>query len=90
MTSRLRRALTAFGHFWWDFLIGETPEFAVAAALVIGLAYLLEGTRLAAAIVLPFVTAGFLVAATYRGRRSALPGTASTGEPGAPGDVDHR
>ncbi|MGP0030151.1 MAG: hypothetical protein ACLPVF_06560 [Acidimicrobiales bacterium] len=90
MTSRPQRALRAFGHFWWDFLVGEAPEFAVATALIVGLAYLLEDTRLAAAIVLPLLTAVFLVAAAYRGRRRALPGARSAGEPGAPGDIDHR
>jgi hypothetical protein len=34
----LRRGLGAFGHFWWDFLIGDTPELTVGAAVAIGAA----------------------------------------------------
>jgi hypothetical protein len=67
----LRRALRAFGDFWWDFLIGDAPEFVLATGVVIALAYLLEDNRVAAAIVLPLVTAAFLVASTYRGRQRA-------------------
>jgi hypothetical protein len=33
MTAALGKALRAFGHFWWDFLIGDTPELAVATLL---------------------------------------------------------
>ena len=29
------RALVAFGRFWWDFLIGDTPE--IFGAVVVGL-----------------------------------------------------
>ena len=35
------RMVAAFGRFWWDFLIGDTPEFAVATGILIGVAYLL-------------------------------------------------
>jgi hypothetical protein len=66
------RALRAFGHFWWDFLVGDTPELALATAAIVGLAFLLAGgTRLVGAIVLPLVAAAFLFVSTYRGRRRA-------------------
>jgi hypothetical protein len=65
------RLLRAFGLFWWDFLVGDTPELAVATAALVGLAFLLAGNRIVAAILLPLVAAGFLFASTYRGRKRA-------------------
>jgi hypothetical protein len=65
------RLLRAFGLFWWDFLVGDTPELALATAALVGLAFLLAGDRVVAAIVLPLVAAGFLLASTYRGRKRA-------------------
>jgi hypothetical protein len=62
-------ALKVFGRFWWDFLIGDTPELAVATLLIVGLAFLLDHHRLIGAIVLPLSAAGFLLISTVRGRR---------------------
>lgn len=30
------RLLRGFGLFWWDFLVGDTPELFVAALVIIG------------------------------------------------------
>jgi hypothetical protein len=67
----LGRAVRAFGHFWWDFLVGDTPELALATGAIVGLAFLLAGPRLVGAILLPLVAAAFLFVSTYRGRRRA-------------------
>jgi hypothetical protein len=32
------RLLKGFGMFWWDFLVGDTPELFVAALVIIGVA----------------------------------------------------
>lgn len=69
--STVVRLLRAFGLFWWDFLVGDTPELAVATAALVGLAFLLAGNRIVAAIVLPLAAAGFLFASTYRARKRA-------------------
>jgi hypothetical protein len=69
--TAIARALRAFGHFWWDFLVGDTPELAVATGAIVGLAFLLDGQRLVGAILLPLVAAAFLLVSTYRGRRRA-------------------
>ena len=69
--TAVARALRAFGHFWWDFLVGDTPELAVATGVLVGLAFLLAGPRLVGAILLPLVAAAFLFLSTYRGRRRA-------------------
>jgi hypothetical protein len=69
--NTIGRLLRAFGLFWWDFLVGDTPELALATAALVGLAFLVAGNRIVAAILLPLVAAGFLFASTYRGRKRA-------------------
>jgi hypothetical protein len=34
--SALGHLVRSFGSFWWDFLIGDTPELFVGALLVLG------------------------------------------------------
>ena len=70
--TAIGRAIRAFGLFWWDFLVGDTPELALATGAVVGLAFLLAGQRWVGAILLPLVAAAFLFLSTYRGRRRAL------------------
>jgi hypothetical protein len=60
------KVLKAFGHFWWDFLVGDTPEFAVVTLALVGLAYLLADHTAAAVIVLPLFVAGSLLVSTLR------------------------
>jgi hypothetical protein len=36
-SSWLVRIVKGFGKFWWDFLVGDTPELFVAALVVLGL-----------------------------------------------------
>jgi hypothetical protein len=71
MKAALVRWLTAFGRFWWDFIVGDTPEFAVATLAIVGAALLLRHERIAATILLPLLAATFLLASTLRGRRRA-------------------
>jgi hypothetical protein len=30
------RLLKGFGRFWWDFLVGDTPEITVAVVIIVG------------------------------------------------------
>jgi large-conductance mechanosensitive channel len=69
--TAVTRAVRAFGHFWWDFLVGDTPEVALAVGVIVGLAFLLAGQRVVGAILLPLVATVFLFVSTYRGRRRA-------------------
>ena len=71
MTALLVRGAKAFGHFWWDFLIGDTPELALATGIIVALAFLIDGQRVIGVILLPLLAAGFLLASTLRGRRRA-------------------
>jgi hypothetical protein len=36
------RLLRGFGRFWWDFLVGDTPEIFVAALVVLGVVALIS------------------------------------------------
>ncbi len=52
----MARLVKGFGRFWWDFLVGDTPELFVAALMIIGAtAVLSEAGRFndAAIVVLP-------------------------------------
>jgi len=64
--------IRAFGRFWWDFLIGDTPELFVGAVAVIGVLAVLSskpGLRTIAAFVAPVLVAGVLTASVYRAAR---------------------
>jgi hypothetical protein len=62
------RSAVAFGRFWWEFLVGDTPELLFATLAVIGLALLLRHHRLVAVVVVPVAAIGFLALSTWRGR----------------------
>ncbi|HEY2214763.1 MAG TPA: hypothetical protein VGH31_06885 [Acidimicrobiales bacterium] len=61
----------AFGLFWWDFLVGDTPELFVATLVIVGTALLLGHQHVSGFVVLPALAILFLVASAYRGRRRA-------------------
>jgi hypothetical protein len=73
MTASLKRGLKAFGHFWLDFLIGDTPELFFAALLIVGLSFALRDHRMIAIFVLPIVASVLLVASVLRGRVKSVP-----------------
>ena len=63
------RLLFGFGRFWWDFLIGDTPELFVAALTIIGVIALLSevaGANVAAIVALPLLVAASLAISLYR------------------------
>lgn len=66
--NAITRSATAFGRFWWDFLIGDTPELFVATLAVIALALVLRHDRIVAIVVVPVAVIGFLGVSTWRGR----------------------
>jgi hypothetical protein len=61
--------VSRFGRFWWEFLVGDTPELFLAALVVVAAAILLRHHRWAAIIVLPLLAAGALAVSVRRGRR---------------------
>jgi hypothetical protein len=66
--NAIRRGARTFGSFWWDFLVGDTPELFVAVVAVVVLAFVLRGHHELAVVLLPVVTVVFLVASVLRGR----------------------
>jgi hypothetical protein len=67
----LARGLRAFGAFWWDFLVGDTPELFVATLVIVVLALLLRHHGDVAVILLPVAAVVFLIGSTLRGRRDS-------------------
>jgi hypothetical protein len=59
----------AFGRFWWEFLVGDTPELAVGALAVIGLAAVLSGVGVAAVILVPTAVVAVLALSVLRAAR---------------------
>jgi hypothetical protein len=72
--SPVRRGARAFGRFWWDFLIGDTPELFVGAVVGVGLIALVcldHSLRTVAAVLLPLWVAGLLAVSLWRARSKA-------------------
>lgn len=69
--SGVTRTLVAFGRFWWDFLIGDTPELFVAGLGILGVAALLakEISATAAWAVVPLLVIAALVVSVLQGRK---------------------
>jgi hypothetical protein len=64
-----RRAIRAFGHFWWEFLVGDTPELFVGVLVILGLVALVcrdPALRTVAAALLPLAVVGLLSASIWR------------------------
>ena len=68
--SPIATALHAFGRFWWDFLIGDTPELFLAVVILMGVIAVLakEVSSTTAWIVEPVLVIAALVASVLRGR----------------------
>ncbi len=72
--SLVLRLLTGFARFWWDFLVGDTPELFVAALGVLGVIALLSevaGLNVAAIIALPLLVTASLGLSLYRAQRAS-------------------
>ena len=68
MTAAVVRLAKAFGHFWWDFLVGDAPELFAATLVLVGLAFALRHVRVAAVVSLPLLAAADLAASAWRRR----------------------
>jgi hypothetical protein len=68
------RILKGFGRFWWDFLVGDTPELFVAALVIIGVIALLSERghfNSAAVVVLPLLAILALATSLWRAIRES-------------------
>jgi len=69
----IKRWGRAFGLFWWDFLVGDTPELFVATLVIVAVALLLGHHHESGYLMLPALAIVFLVLSAYRGRRRTGP-----------------
>lgn len=68
------RLLKGFAKFWWDFLVGDTPELFIAVLVIIGVVALLSVVghfNAAAVIVLPLLAVSALAISVRRAQRSS-------------------
>ncbi len=68
------RLVRGFAMFWWDFLVGDTPELFVGALVIIAVVALLSeaGHHNAAAVVaLPVLAIVALALSVFRAQRAA-------------------
>lgn len=63
--------LVTFGHFWWEFLVGDTPELFVGMLVVLGLAAVLAGTGTAGWVIVPLAVVALLAVSVARAGRTA-------------------
>jgi hypothetical protein len=68
VTAAVARGLRAFGRFWWEFLVGDTPELFVATLVIVGVAFALASLHVLPIIVVPGVAVAALVWSAARGR----------------------
>jgi hypothetical protein len=70
--SWLGRVVKGFGLFWWDFLVGDTPEITVVVLLILGVVALARDVahlNALAYIALPVLAIAGLVLSVRRARR---------------------
>lgn len=68
------RIIKGFGMFWWDFLVGDTPELFLAALAILGIVALLSLSAHAntvAVVVLPVLVIASLGLSVFRGVRDS-------------------
>jgi hypothetical protein len=71
--SWLTRALKGFGMFWWDFLVGDTPEITIVVLLILGVVALASEVghlNVLAYIALPVLAITALTISVARARRT--------------------
>jgi hypothetical protein len=72
VVSRLGRIVKGFGLFWWDFLVGDTPEITVVVLLILGVVALARDVahlNVLAYVALPVLAITGLALSVMRARR---------------------
>jgi hypothetical protein len=68
------RLVTGFGRFWWDFLVGDTPEITAAVVVIVAVVAVLRGAAHSSAagdVCLVALSVAALGASALRGRAAA-------------------
>ncbi len=69
VTAAIARAGRAFGRFWLDFLVGDTPELFAVTLVVVAISFGLASVpRAVAVVVVPLLAFGAVVWSAARGR----------------------
>jgi hypothetical protein len=69
VTAAIARAGRAFGRFWLDFLVGDTPELFVVTLAIVAISFgLASSPRAVAVVVIPLLAFGAVVWSAARGR----------------------
>ncbi len=69
MISFVKKIVVGFGRFWWDFLVGDTPELFVAVVailVVIALVSVSAGANAWAVVLLPIMVIAALATSVRR------------------------
>jgi len=66
-SSTVRRVIEAFGRFWWEFFIGDTPEIFLGTLLVLGAALAWRHQRLVAIPLVLLLTLVTFAGSTFHG-----------------------
>jgi hypothetical protein len=72
--SLVRRYGTAFGRFWWEFLVGDTPELLVGAILIVSAGAFFAHNGVARVVTvgsMPVLIVALLATSVQRARRAA-------------------
>jgi len=75
--SLVMRLVVGFGHFWWDFLIGDTPEITIAVVVIVGVVAFLRNvvhTNALAYVTLLVLTIATLALSAAKARSSGKTG----------------
>lgn len=70
--SWLARGLKGFGMFWWDFLVGDTPEITIVVLVILGVVALASEVahlNVLAYVALPVLAITALTISVARARR---------------------
>jgi UDP:flavonoid glycosyltransferase YjiC (YdhE family) len=65
--SLIAKWLRIFWDFWWDFLVGDTPELFLTTVVIVVVAILMRPHSRVDIGILPVLAVGSLIASTYRG-----------------------
>ena len=69
----LARIVKGFGRFWWDFLVGDTPEIFVASVVTMGVIAIVSDAahwHRVGVVLLPLLVTATLVASVRRAARA--------------------
>ena len=62
------KGIWGFVLFWVDFVIGDSPEIAIGVVIILGLAFIIRRSELAAAIGIPATVVLLLGFSVWHGR----------------------